>query len=717
MKPQGEAAPLQALNEYVVKEQIAAGGMGTVFRAFDVQLKRHVALKVLKNLDYDSLERFVREREITADLDHPNFVRILSTGYISTAEGRRPFYTMPLLRGETLAEMVRRRCAPDENGEILRQEFTLPRLLQLVQQLCLALESAHDRGIIHRDLKPANIILGTYGELYIVDLGLAKYIKDAEGTAEADAENGERETFDPSSDLTAQAPAGTPFFMAPEQLLDPLRVDARTDIFGLGAILYYILSGQRPLYRPATVAQPVIRIPDPAVRAQANAAPAARRPDPFLETAKFPHWHEDSEEVRSSSSSTAFLYHALHGILVPPDELAAQARAAIEGGRGDGPVLDSVDPALNAICLKALARAPEQRFSTCREMWQEIQQYLEGRLEMILKREATDLTRSMTRRTIPTALRDYELAEERLRERIAQKESVGRVGIEETLDLFDLLLEKAKIFKRRGESASIIRSVTRAEPIIESALEVLQRQFIQLLVVKGAAQAEQKDFAGAKTILAKAIALSRTHRQDDLLASASCGYGVACSGTGDPADLDKGRSALEDSITQADLAGDAAQGIRSRVSLARFHREARRDPKAAIPLLEKAIKIAGQDHAHLCEVLLELASCHLARKEPSMAVRHAEDAIRYAEEQDAQNLAREGHFLMGQACHALGQGVRRTEHFRLALKVRGPRRTFMEQEIAAFYARHRLDPGEIGLRVSSEPARRPASPSPSPQST
>jgi len=697
-------SPFQAANQYVVKEQIAAGGMGTVYRAFDVQLKRHVALKVLKSLDYDSLERFVREREITADLDHPNFVRILTTGYIATPEGRRPFYTMPLLRGETLASMIRNRCAPGEEGERLREEFTLARLLQLLQQLCLALESAHHLGIIHRDLKPANVILGPYGEIYIVDLGLAKYVKIPEQPV---TDGPEGEAAGSGEDLTAQAPAGTPFFMAPEQLLDPLRVDARTDIFGLGAILYYILTSQRPMYRPTTAPGPVIRNPG----APPHRPPADRpsRPEVFLGTAKFPQWHEETDGS-VPSSATEILYRTLHGVLIPPDELAAQHHQAIEAGQGEGPILDHVDPALNAICLKALARAPEDRYSSARAMWQELQQYLEGRHEMIFKREATDLTRNMTRRTLPTALRDYDLAEGRLRERIAQKESVGRVGIEETLDLFDLMLEKAKVFERRGESGSIIRSVTRAEPLIETALEVLQRQFIQLLIVKGSAQADQKDFAGAKANLAKAIALCRMHRLDDLMSSAYCGYGIACGGTGDPADLEEGQSAIEDSITLADLAGDAAQGIRSRVSLGRFHMEFRKDADEARPHLEAALKGAGEDRALLCEVHLGLGACRLARKEASLAVESAENAIRLAEEVDAQNLVREGHFLLGRAFHALGDGPRRAEHFRLALKVRGPRRTAKEEEIATFYSNHRLDPGEVGLRAAAVSTRRAASP-------
>jgi serine/threonine-protein kinase len=241
--------PFQAADQYIVREQIGAGGMGTIYRAFDVQLRRDVALKVLNRLDHDSLERFVREREITADLDHPNFVRILSMGYLDTAEGRRPFYAMPLLRGETLASLIYRRAQDDDEGERLREEFTQRRLVQLVQQLCLVLESAHARGIVHRDLKPGNIILGPYGELYVVDLGLAKYVQDEE-PAPAPTNGDKEEDADP--ELTAQAPAGTPFYSAPEQILDPASINARTDIFGLGAILYYVLTARHPMYRTQT---------------------------------------------------------------------------------------------------------------------------------------------------------------------------------------------------------------------------------------------------------------------------------------------------------------------------------------------------------------------------------------------------------------------------------------------------------------------------------
>jgi len=660
------AGTARAIDRYILKGRIAAGGMGVIYRAFDVHLKCHVALKVLGTLDEDSLERFVREREITADLDHPSFVRILSMGYVETGEGRRPCYAMPLLRGETLETMIRRRSRPGPEGERLRQEYTLPRLLQLVQQLCLALASAHDRGIIHRDVKPANVILGPYGELYIVDLGLAKYVDEGAGDGAPGAEGAGA----PGDEPTSRALAGTPYFMAPEQVLDPSCVDARTDIFGLGAVLYYVLSGRRPLYR----------------------RPGGGRPPPRSAPAP------DGTRTAAPLFRTEFLRDAAGGSIVPVDELVLQRRLAIEREHSGLPLPDRVDAALAAICMKALARSPSDRHPNGRALWRELQQYLEGRLEMILKREAGDLARRPSRRTLPTMFRDYELAERRLRQEIAHQESLGRLAIDEKLDLFDLLLDKAGVQEQRGDSESIIRSITPAEPILESAAEVLQRKLIQLLIAKGRAQSDQGQREDARATLARAAALSRIHRQDDLLAAACCGYGTAVAAGGGPEILEEARGSFAESIEVADRAGDLAQGIRARTRLALLEIREGGDAARARTVLDDALSKAERDPALRSEVHLALAVFHLDRKEGSLALEHAESARRLADEPHARNLVREAHFLLGQAQHLLGRGHLRAEHFKRALNVRGPRRARMEREMIAFYARSGLDPLEIGLR-------------------
>jgi serine/threonine protein kinase len=687
--------PFQAVNQYIVRELIGAGGMGTIYRAFDIQLRRDVALKVLNTLDPVSLERFVREREITADLDHPNFVRILSMGYLSTGEGQRPFYTMPLLRGITLADLIQRRLRTDEEGGKLRDEFTFSRLLQLVQQICLAMESAHARGIIHGDLKPTNVIIGSYGELYIVDMGLAKYVHDTDPGAAKDGE----------TDLDTESPAGTPFYMAPEAIFDPGSADARTDIFGVGGILYYILTGVPPRYRPATSKQPAGGDPQMMGSRPDQSTDDVRPTDtasPYMRTTeKLPQWHE--ETGTSAGSSREVFLRALHGILVPPDQVAGR----IPDKRGDTSperVTEFVDPAVTSICMKALARKPADRYPGIRAMWQEIQQYLEGQFERILKREAADLTRTMSRQNVPVALRNYELAEQGLREKIVQKEKTGRFGLEEKLDLFDLLIDKAKIYEQRGDTVAIIRSVTRAEPILETALEVLQHQHIQLLIARGSAMTEQGDFAGAKSIFAWAIARSRSENLDELQADALRGFGIACAGLGTPADLAAGQKALENSIELADTAGNAAASVRGRLGLARLLMRSKSRARDARKRLGEALVRAGQDPALLCEANLALGAFHLSHREPTPALHQIETGLQHAREIDAKNLIREGHFLLGQTYHELGDPEARAKHFKLALMVRGLRRTDMERRLADFYAARKLDPTEIGLGNASPEA-------------
>ncbi|MBI4566681.1 MAG: serine/threonine protein kinase [Planctomycetes bacterium] len=695
MEAQISTIQCEASNRYVLEEQIDAGGMGKVYRALDVQLKRHVALKILNTLDQDSIERFVREREITADLDHPSFVRIFSMGYLSTPDGRRPFYTMPLLRGQTLASLISSRVRPDAEGERLREEFTLTRLLQLVQQLCMALESAHDRGIIHRDIKPANVVVGTYGEAYIVDLGLAKYVHES-GTAapdEADTDAGEA--------IADTGVVGTPFFIAPEQVLHPARVDARTDIFGLGAVLYNVLTGHPPLYRrsPETSRRRGRRPPTQVPSGPWGTPPAFRNDDASAHPSSFfGASSRDSSLTNWSSTPSRLFQRTLRGVLVPPDEFVARLREEIDASRLTDLVLEPVDAALSAICVKALARKPEDRYPNCRAMWLELQQYLEGHFEMIFSREAKELTRRMSHGTLPAALCSYELAERGIRQRIFKEEIAGRLVIEEKLDLLDVFLEKAKIYERRGDSASIIRAAMRTEPLIETALEILHRQYVRLLIAKGTAQLSDGAHAAAKEIFGKAMELSRAHV--DLLATASWGYGAAGADNRNSTSLARARKAFRDSIDLADRAGAVAQGVRSRVSLARLCIKSRPPSGRDRTLLEEALRLAGQDVALLCEVHLAFGAFQLACNQASEATRHVTLALQHAEEMDAPNLGREAHFLLGQACHAVGDAVGRVKHFRLALHVRGTRRVIMEREIAAFYARYRLlDPQEIGLRI------------------
>jgi tetratricopeptide (TPR) repeat protein len=222
---------------YRVLREIARGGMGRVLAAYDLTLYREVALKVL--LPGANADRFVRESKITAQLPHPGIPPVHALGVL--ADGS-PFLAMKLIAGRTLADEMK---AADR-----------PRLVQAFLQVCQAVGFAHSRGVIHRDLKPANIMVGAFGEVQVMDWGLAKVLRD-EGSVVGDEQ---RELPDSSpmpppssllphrSSLTqAGTVLGTPAYMAPEQArCDTPQLDERVDVFGLGAILCKILTGEPP---------------------------------------------------------------------------------------------------------------------------------------------------------------------------------------------------------------------------------------------------------------------------------------------------------------------------------------------------------------------------------------------------------------------------------------------------------------------------------------
>ena len=225
MKPLSDAAVARlrdavdrpdAGDRYAVHELLGRGGMGAVYRATDRLLRRDVALKVLTTeLEQDGIaRRLEREARVLAALDHPGIVAIHDAGIL---EDGRPFYVMRLVRGRRLDEQAR-----DESlGERLRRFLGV----------CDAVSFAHSRGVIHRDLKPANVMVGEFGEVLVLDWGVAKM------SGEEPASTGTR--FHDSADgITGDGIAvGTPGFMAPEQSAGGQAVDVRADVFALGAML------------------------------------------------------------------------------------------------------------------------------------------------------------------------------------------------------------------------------------------------------------------------------------------------------------------------------------------------------------------------------------------------------------------------------------------------------------------------------------------------
>src|SRR6202158_2931926 len=220
---------------YVLLDKLGAGGMGSVFRVEDTALGRQVALKVLGIAD-SSAEfgaRLLREAKIIAQLEHPGIVPVHDVG---TLPDGRVFYTMKLVQGRRLDQHR------DELGG-------LPERLRTFQKICEAVSFAHAHQVLHRDLKPQNIMVGRFGEVLVMDWGLAK-IRDAErtenspGSREVRAEGGASATDAAGVDTAHGMVLGTPGYMAPEQARgEAAAVGERSDVYSLGAVLRFLLAG------------------------------------------------------------------------------------------------------------------------------------------------------------------------------------------------------------------------------------------------------------------------------------------------------------------------------------------------------------------------------------------------------------------------------------------------------------------------------------------
>ncbi len=256
---QPDALP-DALGAYTVLEKLGQGGMGEVFLVHDPELDREVAAKVAPpGADRRLLEGFVREARLTGRLDHPHIVPVHDLG--TDARGRL-FFTMKRVRGRTLEAVI---AAGDTS---------LVELLEIFAKVCEAVAFAHDHGVLHRDLKPANVMVGAFGEVLVLDWGLGRQL-------------GEDAPPEPPPGLEEQLPAlgatdrlaletrpgtivGTPAYMAPEQARGATDLDARADVYGLGAVLYQLLCGEAPYRGPASeVLAKVLRGARPSPRERA----------------------------------------------------------------------------------------------------------------------------------------------------------------------------------------------------------------------------------------------------------------------------------------------------------------------------------------------------------------------------------------------------------------------------------------------------------------
>lgn len=309
----------------------AEGGLGLVSVAEDMTLHREVALKQIRPRYADiaaSRQRFLIEAEVTGRLEHPGIVPVYCLGFDSAG---RPFYAMRFIRGRSLKESI---AAARETAQSSgRRPLQLPELRKLLKRfvdVCNAVEYAHSRGVIHRDLKPANVMLGKFGETLVVDWGLAR-------TVERDQrhENSDESTFLPSSGDSSEtrmgSVVGSPQFMSPEQAEGRLDLlGPATDVFGLGATLYCLLTGGPP------------------------------------------YEGSSREEILSRARNWQF----------PPPR-----------------AIDRLIPRpLEAICLKAMARRPAQRYRSALELAEDVEQWLADEAVSAYAEPWTDRASRLARR-------------------------------------------------------------------------------------------------------------------------------------------------------------------------------------------------------------------------------------------------------------------------------------------------------------------------------
>ncbi len=226
---------------------IGFGGMKSVLLVYDRELRRHVAMATMpdwRDRPAAVVNRFIMEARLTARLEHPNIVPIHDLGRDMNGT---PYFTMKYLKGQTLATILRKLKEGDSS---MVAAYPLMRLLRTYLRICNAIAFAHSQGIIHLDLKPENVHVGEFGEVQVIDWGLARAINRPEDEGRITGANTVNNESDTSHGLTRDGIAkGTPGFMAPEQAAGKNKEkDQRTDIYTLGCILYAILTFEKPLY-------------------------------------------------------------------------------------------------------------------------------------------------------------------------------------------------------------------------------------------------------------------------------------------------------------------------------------------------------------------------------------------------------------------------------------------------------------------------------------
>jgi serine/threonine-protein kinase len=246
---------------YTLERELGRGGMATVFLAQDLKHDRPVALKVLHPDLAASLgpERFLREIKLAARLQHPHILTVLDSG----DAGGRLWFTMPFVEGESLRDRLRReRQLPVEDG------------IRITREAAQALQYAHEHGVIHRDIKPENLLLTRDGNTLVADFGIARGLQAGGGTDDKLTDTG--------------LVVGTPAYMSPEQASGDRTLDARSDVYSLGSVLYEMLAGEPPFSAPSMQAMIVKRLTEPPPSVRAARATVAEPVDQAIRKALAP---------------------------------------------------------------------------------------------------------------------------------------------------------------------------------------------------------------------------------------------------------------------------------------------------------------------------------------------------------------------------------------------------------------------------------------------
>ena len=355
--PSSPGIPRAPDTRYALRALLGKGGMGEVWLAHDLRVDREIAVKLMRgggSSDPEAVARFLREARVQGRLEHPSVVPVHDLGGGDTS----PFFAMKRLTGTTLHDVI-----------AMRDEDRWPRrtLLARFVDVCLAIEFAHRRGVIHRDLKPANIMLGDFGETYVLDWGLARILDDVDSGV---IRNSDLRGDSGVGQTQAGAMLGTPGYMAPEQMRGEA-VDERTDVFALGCVLFEILTGEPAIARDgafeetlaATEHRPRTRWSDvppelDEVCARATAAEPVRRLTSARELAdavqRFLDGDRDLERRRELAASHVRRAQEL----VAKDSMAARADAMREAGSAIA--LDAGNRDAQAILARLLLEPPRE---------------------------------------------------------------------------------------------------------------------------------------------------------------------------------------------------------------------------------------------------------------------------------------------------------------------------------------------------------------------